>query len=151
MKRVLVCALLMAWSGMSFAVVYKWVDAKGDVHYGDHPPDGVAAEVVEGLGAHSQRSTAPSPAAPTASAAPSRPAAKSPQDPNVQQSVDTDVQAAREKQCADAQQRYQQLINGRKIYTTGDDGQRQYLTSDQIDAARLAAKSDVDSLCNNAS
>ena len=31
MKRVLICALLMAWSGMSLAVVYKWVDAKGDV------------------------------------------------------------------------------------------------------------------------
>jgi hypothetical protein len=148
MKRVLICALLMAWSGMSLAVVYKWVDAKGDVHYGDHPPDGVNAEVIEGLGAHSQRAQDTPPAA---AAAPAKPAAKPPQDPNVKQAVDADVQATREKQCADAQQRYQRLINGRKIYTTGDDGQRQYLTSEQIDAARLAAKSDVDSLCSDAS
>jgi hypothetical protein len=142
MKRVLVCALLIAWSGLASAVVYKWVDAKGAVHYGDHPPDGVTAEVVEGLGTHSSR---PAPPAPTP--IPTSADAKTAPDPKVKQAVDADVAAAREKNCTDAQQRYQKLIDGRKIYTTGDDGQRQYLSSEQIDAARLAAKSDVDSYC----
>ena len=32
---------------MASAVVYKWVDAQGKVQYGDRPPDGVHAEVVE--------------------------------------------------------------------------------------------------------
>ena len=39
MKRVLLCAVLMACSGMASAVVYKWVDAQGKVQYGDRPPD----------------------------------------------------------------------------------------------------------------
>ena len=46
MKRVLWCALLLGWSAMASAVVYKWVGADGKVMYGDNPPDGVHAEVV---------------------------------------------------------------------------------------------------------
>jgi hypothetical protein len=48
MKRLLLFAALIAWSGMASAVVYKWVDAQGKLQYGDRPPDGVHAEVVEG-------------------------------------------------------------------------------------------------------
>ena len=40
MKRVLLFAALIAWSGMAGAVVYKWIDAQGKVLYGDRPPDG---------------------------------------------------------------------------------------------------------------
>jgi hypothetical protein len=67
MKRVLLCAVLIAWSGMASAVVYKWVDAQGKLQYGDRPPDGVHAEVVEGLGTHLSRPAAAAPAAPAAS------------------------------------------------------------------------------------
>ena len=55
MKRLLLFAALIAWSGMASAVVYKWVDAQGKVQYGDRPPDGVNAEVVELLGTHVAR------------------------------------------------------------------------------------------------
>ena len=46
MKRLLLFAALIAWSGMASAVVYKWVDAQGKLQYGDRPPDGVHAEVA---------------------------------------------------------------------------------------------------------
>ena len=62
MKRVILCALLMAWSTLASAVVYKWVDAQGKTQYGDRPPDGVHAEVVEGWGVPAPR-TSPPPAA----------------------------------------------------------------------------------------
>ena len=52
MKRLLLFAALIAWSGMASAVVYKWVDAQGKLQYGDRPPDGVHAEVVELLVPH---------------------------------------------------------------------------------------------------
>ncbi len=63
MKRVLLCAILMTFSTLASAVVYKWVDAQGKTLYGDRPPDGVHAEVVELLGTHASRSTAQSPGA----------------------------------------------------------------------------------------
>ncbi len=145
MKRLLLFAALVAWSGMAGAVVYKWVDAQGKLQYGDRPPDGVHAEVVELLGTHVARSTgAPEPAkaAGTGQTTPADAAAK--------KAVDADVAQSREKQCADAQDRYKKLIEGRRLYKTGTDGERQYLTSDEIDSERLNAKRDIDATCNSA-
>ena len=141
MKRVILCALLMAWSTLASAVVYKWVDAQGKTQYGDRPPDGVHAEVVEGLGRDSRPATSPPPAAKASSA----PVATT----DVKKAVQNDVSAAREKQCTDAQERYKKLIEGRRLYKTGPDGQRQYLTSDEIDKERLEAKTEVDTICNS--
>jgi hypothetical protein len=152
MKRVLLCAALLAWSGMASAVVYKWVDAQGKVQYGDTPPDGVHAEVVELLGTHTSRSgSAPAPApAPTARATP--PASTTPGDnAQAKQAVDQDVAATREKQCADAQAEYKKLIEGRRLFKTGDNGEKEFLSSDQIETARINAKQEVDALCTNGS
>ncbi len=149
MKRVLLLAALIAWSGVASAVVYKWVDAQGKVQYGDRPPDGVHAEVVELLGTHVGR------AAPADSAGGARNSnvvareQAAQKDANLQQSVQQDVDQARDKQCAEAQDRYRKLIDGRRIYKTGADGERQYLTSDEIDTERVNAKREVDQVCNS--
>ncbi len=71
-------------------------------------------------------------------------------DDGAKESVDDDVAQVREKQCTDAQDRYKKLIEARRLYKAGADGERQYLSSDEIDAQRLTAKHDVDSLCNGA-
>jgi hypothetical protein len=146
MKRLLLFAALIAWSGMAGAVIYKWVDAQGKLQYGDRPPDGVHAEVVELLGTHVARTAAPakasgSPATGTAAKT------ANPDDAAAKQAVSEDVEQARAKQCADAQDRYKKLIDGRHLYKTGSNGERQYLTSEEIDTERLAAKQDVDSSC----
>jgi hypothetical protein len=140
MKRVLLCAALLAWSTLASAVVYKWVDADGKVEYGDKPPDGVHAEVVELLGTHNSRAAA-TPATAAAKPAPTASETK--------KAVDADVAQTRDKQCADAQDRYKKLIEGRRLYKTGDNGERQYLTSEEIDAERLNAKHDIDTICNS--
>ena len=150
MKRLLLFAALVAWSGMAGAVVYKWVDAQGKLQYGDRPPDGVHAEVVELLGTHVARSA-------PARSSESAPTYKTtnrdqpnPDDASVKKTVDNDVAQAREKQCADAQDRYKKLIEGRRLYKTGTDGERQYLTSEEIDSERLNAKREIDETCNGA-
>jgi hypothetical protein len=147
MKRLLLFAALIAWSGLAGAVVYKWVDAQGKVQYGDRPPDGVHAEVVELLGTHVARS-APTRTSDSASAS-QTPSQTQGQD-DAKKTVASDVAQARDKQCADAQDRYKKLIEGRRLYKTGDNGERQYLTSDEIDAERVNAKREVDEICNSA-
>jgi hypothetical protein len=152
MKRVLLCAVLLAWSGLASAVVYKWIDPQGKVQYGDRPPDGVHAEIVEGLGSHGTRSEqARPPVASTTSSQPagSAPPAKNAQDDGTKKAVDDDVAQVKDKQCADAQARYKSLIEGRRLFKAGTDGERQYLTSDEIDAERLNAKRDIDTICNS--
>jgi hypothetical protein len=143
MKRVILCALLLTWSTLASAVVYKWVDAQGKTQYGDRPPDGVHAEVVEGLGRDSRPATSPPPAA----KAPNAPA---PTTTDVKKAVQSDVSTAREKQCTDAQERYKKLIEGRHIYKTGDNGERVYLSTQEIDEERVNAKKDIDDVCNSA-
>ena len=146
MKRVLLFAALIAWSGVAGAVVYRWVDAQGKVLYGDRPPDGVHAEVVELLGTHVARTT------PTKDSAPTRTGAKneSQDDASTKKAVDSDVQQVKDQQCAAAQEQYKKLIEGRRIYKTGPDGERQYLTSEEIDTQRADAKREIDATCNSA-
>jgi len=155
MKRLLLFVALIAWSGMAGAVVYKWIDAQGKLQYGDRPPDGVHAEVVELLGTHVARAAAAresSAAAPSSSpSSPRTAAAGSQDDATLKKSVEGDVEQTREKQCADAQDHYKKLIEGRRLYKTGANGERQYLTSDEIDAERVNAKRDLDAICNSPS
>jgi hypothetical protein len=146
MKRLLLLAALLAWSGMASAVVYKWVDAQGKVQYGDRPPDGVKAEVVELLVSHNAGSSLHASA--PASSADGKPA---PTEATEKAKVAQDVQQTRDKQCADAQERYKKLIESRRLYKEGANGERQYLTSDQIDQERVNAKREIDETCNGAS
>ena len=151
MKRLLLFAALIAWSGMAGAVVYKWVDAQGKAQYGDRPPDGVHAEVVELLGthvAHGAQPARPSEGAPAVKTA-NGDRFSSQDDATVKRAVDDDVAQTREKQCADAQDRYKKLIEGRRLYKAGANGERQYLTSEEIDSERLNAKREIDETCNS--
>lgn len=42
-----VCILLLTFSGSGSAEIYKWVDDKGRVHFGDAPTKNQAAEAVQ--------------------------------------------------------------------------------------------------------
>jgi len=64
--------------------------------------------------------------------------------------VDQDVANSRDKQCSEAQDRYKKLIEGRRLYKTGPAGERQFMTSEEIDTERLNAKRDIDNICNSA-
>jgi len=147
MKRLLLFAALLAWSGMASAVVYKWIDAQGKLQYGDRPPDGVHAEVVELLVAHS--SAARSAPAPTQTASTAKTAAPTMKDVNDKNAIAQDVAQTRDKQCTEAQEHYKKLIEGRRMYKTGPNGERQFLSSEEIDTERLNAKQEVDSICNS--
>jgi len=151
MKRLLLFAALIAWSGMASAVVYKWVDAQGKVQYGDRPPDGVHAEVVELLVTHAAAGAARSAPAPAQASPSARSGAVSPvnKDADDKKTVQQDVAQIRDKQCTEAQERYKKLIEGRRLYKTGPDGERQFMTSEEIDTERLNAKRDIDNTCNS--
>ncbi|HEX3948559.1 MAG TPA: DUF4124 domain-containing protein [Steroidobacteraceae bacterium] len=151
MKRLLLFAALVAWSGMASAVVYKWTDAQGKLQYGDRPPDGVHAEIVELLVAHTggTRSAPATQASPMAraGAGAATPAGKDAAD---KKAVEQDVAQTRDKQCTEAQERYKKLIEGRRLYKAGPDGERQFMNSEEIDTERLNAKRDIDAICNSA-
>jgi hypothetical protein len=55
----------------------------------------------------------------------------------------------RAKRCIEARQRYESYMNARRLYEPGTaEGERRYLDSAEIDAARANAKQAMDELCS---
>jgi hypothetical protein len=52
------------------------------------------------------------------------------------------------KRCADARQRYQSYMDAHRLYEQGPDGQRKYLSSEEIDAARASSQKAMDQFCS---
>jgi Domain of unknown function (DUF4124) len=147
---VLVAAVLMIAASAQASEVYKTTDAQGRPIYTDRPQT-LPAERV-GL-----QSSATDPAEvqrrydeqmkqlASAESAAAEAAAKT-----------ADTQKAREltaedraKRCQDARQRYESYQNARRLYEPGaTEGERRYLSSEEIDAARATAKQVMDEFCN---
>lgn len=135
-----VSAATMA-AGTACADVYKYTDEKGNIQYTDKPPSLPA----ERLSVHSQRTDvqAREPAAP-------KPA---PPPPPSREQVTAQKEAAqlnakdKVERCAKARERYDRYMNSQKLYEQSEGGERRYLTSDELDAARASAKASMDVMC----
>jgi hypothetical protein len=128
--------------------VYVTKDAQGNPVYTD-TPQAVPAQKVD---VHVSN---PEPAADSDEAAP---AAKQPATSKAASTSSPSQQAAAQKaaqttaedraqRCLDARKRYQTLMDNWRLYEPGPNGERTYLTSEQIDAARANAKQVMDQFC----
>jgi hypothetical protein len=134
------------------AVVYKWADAQGRIHYSDRPPEGDAKLIsVENIysrpragGERSQPAAAPTTTAATATAAGATPA-------TVQKQVANDVAKANADGCKAARERYDSFVRSRRVYKEGPNGERLYLSDQELATARIDARKDVDDNCAGSS
>jgi hypothetical protein len=157
----IVGALLLAGvAAMAGAeTVYKWVDSSGQVHYTDLPPGQAGARV---LGVYQQEAGtiedepsgdsggnwSPDDSGDSPGTEPDSPPA---QEPPVSREAMAAAQADAEKvkveQCKEAQDRYKRYIESRRLFRETPDGQRIYLTDQEITEARARAKQTVDDYC----
>lgn len=152
-------ALLLAagaYSTDANANVYEWKDSQNQLHYTDRPPppgatlvsirpsfqaarrpvgDGTATEG----GAEAPRPAAPRPAA---NANAQQQAARS--------QVQQDLAAKRAEQCVQAGERYKKYIESRQLYREGENGERVYLSEQELEEARVNAKRELDAICAEA-
>jgi len=75
-------------------------------------------------------------------------AAATDQSPSEKARAETLSSEDRAKRCVEARQRYQGYMEAMRLYEEGPDGERRYLDSEQIDAARANAKKTMDEFCN---
>jgi hypothetical protein len=137
------------------AAVYKWVDPQGVIHYSDlpPPPEGKLLSVDTSAQHTSTARTSESPrpaqmpAAAAMKQATTGPAASPEAAARLKQTVDNDVSSARADQCKQAQDKYQSYVKSRRLYKTGPNGERIYLTDQELETERLNAKHDVDEFC----
>jgi hypothetical protein len=126
------------------ADVYKYTDAKGNVEYTDKPH----ALPAERLNVQTQKSeevkaappsAASKPADSTESSAAADAAAKKPaKAPGSDETMSP---------CERAKQKYDAYSTAQRLYEDKGNGERRYLTDQELDAARAAAKVSRDTLC----
>jgi hypothetical protein len=149
-KRWLVLALLTV-SFAASAEVYRWVDGQGNVHYADRPA-GDNAELVSTIVTHRSNPTVVAQRTQTEQTQRQQAAdqRQEQQDQDAAASaVRKDVKETRAEQCKKAQEQYKTAIESQKLYRVGKNGEREYLTSAEIDEARINSKRAVDLACGS--
>jgi hypothetical protein len=125
------------------AEVYRSVDAQGNVSYSDRPVD-ENSEVV--FVATPRPATPPPPPAPTTATSPDgelAPAADEPPSP-----TPDELAAERTANCQTARERNDRYQMSRRLFRALPNGEREYLSDAEIDAAKAAAVADVEKWCN---
>lgn len=147
LRRISITALILA-GAITFARadVYRWVDEKGEPHYSDQWVPG--SEVVKTT-KHTSSFEAPSPASQKSLVAGNQHAAQQVAEQENTRAVQQDVARTRDAQCKAATARYTQAVQARRVYKTGTDGERTFMTDDEADTYREQARKDVQSACGS--
>jgi hypothetical protein len=130
--------------------VYRWVDKDGTPHYQDRPPEsGDGAQELslrykltdgEAIAAASKKKSE------LDTAAELRERQES-EDEATAQAEREQTMNEREKGCQDARDKLKKYETAHRLYKPGPDGQRTYLTDEETDAARAAARQTVEEWC----
>jgi len=158
MKRLTASGLLVLSLAGTFAAVavaqeasvYRWVDAQGIVHYSDQPAADSSAEELPIRYRKTDRG-----------AVQARVKARSDLETagelreDQQADADAGAEADREKvlaeraaNCKAAQNRVAQYTNALRLYKPGPNGERVYLTDEELDVERANANRAVEQWCN---
>lgn len=145
-----VAVLLLAAAGAQAGEVYKTTDAQGRPVYTDKPPSlpaerlkvqSATTDVVEVQKRYETQMKQYSEADQARSDAAKKSA-------DARQAAEMTAED-RAKRCIEARQRYDSYMNARRLYEPGAaEGERRYLDSGEIDAARARAKQSMDDLCS---
>lgn len=145
--RIFACAFAVLLGTVAHgADVYRSTDANGNAVYSDRPQD-AGAEFIH------------IPTGRPGGAAASAPAASRPQDsraaepPLVADGIPVprsaqERNAERAQNCTVARQRLQTYTASRRLYRELPNGEREYLSDDQLDEARARAAADVETWCD---
>jgi len=158
MRNILVAMLMAGLTVVAAAdTVYKWSDGRGQIHYTDLPPTQADAkilsvthqqtEILEDESDGDEGDDGDDGGGPV-----TLPSGNSSDEPSIDRdamaAVQADVSKAKTKQCKEAQDRYQRYIDSRRLFRETGDGKREYLTDEQLAAARVRAKQSINEYCN---
>jgi hypothetical protein len=123
------CLLVLLCAPCLAATTYKWVDERGQVHFTDAPPVGVAYEVIPGPSRPSEHAPAiaPSAAVPAAGASP----APTPGTATSPAAAPVVTHSRDDGKCVDALYQIELLGEKRRVFKPGPDGTRDYI--DDVD------------------
>jgi hypothetical protein len=147
----LVIGLLPGIAAAQTASVYKWTDAEGVVNYASLPPVGAQAERTTIRIRGTDRVAVQTQMADEATTQEATQIRKR-QEAGEEADAAADrkeVVAQRAENCRIARDRMSRYSEAHRLYRPGPDGEREYLTSDQIDSERAEAINSVSKWCDN--
>jgi hypothetical protein len=153
MRSVAITSLILAGiCGVARADVFRWVDDHGEPHYSDRWVPG--SELIKSSKPHppgTDSSAAPRVAEQSKFASAQNASAQVKQQASAQ-AVKKDVAKARDAQCKQAKERYEQAIQARRIFkpSKDKDAEREYMSDAEADTYRLQARNEVQDACGSA-
>jgi Domain of unknown function (DUF4124) len=146
--------LLIATIGHADGTVYKWVDEQGRVHYSDRPPPGQESKAETVANPYAKATVKAAAPATAGAAAPGAAANGKPGQPGVaaddpKKKVAADVAAAHAEDCGKARDAYETAIRSRRLYRTGENNERVYLTDAELDQTRVESRRLMDEACGS--
>lgn len=138
---------LVLFSGALFAVVYKWVDEDGQVHYGDRP----VAESSEEIPIKQSPDINPEPGERDRDVYRKRvlDSLQHERQRKAQEKARQRDELARQKEnCQRARKRLQEMENARYLYDKGKDGEQIIYSKQQRAAATTRARAEVKKHCD---
>jgi len=141
-------ALTLSVMSAASADVYRYVDSRGNVQYTDKPAllpaQKLAVQSRATDAAEVDASAAAEQARTTAANAARQQAATTRADQNRANQI---TATAKAEQCVKARERNEAYSTSKRLYETLPDGERRYLTDEEIDAARAQAEKAVAEAC----
>ncbi|MFW5431585.1 MAG: DUF4124 domain-containing protein [Methylophilaceae bacterium] len=165
----LVCIVALAIPMLANAEIYKWKDKNGVVRYSDTPPPSNVKVDTLGNKQRAKRVKKAEPEAANEEAAPSSSEQRARD--KFEETVDPEVEAARtrarnteiekknkqEKEtqaklnadnCKAAKANHQSYVQGGRVYKTNENGDREYLGDDELEAGKVKTQAEIDQYCN---
>jgi Domain of unknown function (DUF4124) len=127
--------------------VFRWVDEHGEPHYTDQWVPG--STVIKTSKAKPSSETPGRSADQKSLFAAGNKASEQADDQANARAVQQDVAKTRAAQCKAAQDRYMKAIENNRVYKQTKDGEREFLSDQEIDAYRATARKDVQNLCGS--
>jgi hypothetical protein len=157
LHKLLMGLLLTGLAAIATAeTVYKWIDASGQVHYTDLPPQQAGAKLLgvyeQEVGLIPEEGSDQDDYTDNGGDDTSEPASEPPPEPPVSAetmaAMQDDVARTKVEQCKQAQARYKLYIESRRLFREAPGGKREYLTDQELTAARAQAKQAVSEYCS---
>jgi len=141
------CAALMA-SGLAVAAeIYKWTDEDGNVHYEDRPVGETQMEHVDIRSKNTDNTVVQArlDADSKARAAARQVASEAP--PEMTKEEIRAEQQARQEKCMQYRAQLESFLRSQRLYKEDNAGEREYLSEDEIMAARSRVENQIQEYC----
>ncbi len=138
-KLIIGCAVMALTfaGGAAASEIYRWVDAEGNVHYGDRPSGDPNEQRMALTYARTNNSAVSNRVEARRDAQTARDEAKAEREKAEQEAAEeAEMAAERQKTCDRARATLETYLQSRRLYRADENGERVYLDDDERDQAR---------------